>query len=69
MGLGSGLSLWGSTVGHPLQQLGFLLPFWYRLTWVVPDKIQKSYKMIVCVFECAFICWMVSFIALCLLSA
>jgi len=24
MGLGLGLSLWGSTVGHPQQQLGFL---------------------------------------------
>jgi len=25
-----------------------VLPFWYRLTQVVPDKIQKSLKMIVC---------------------
>ena len=27
MGLGLGLSLWGSTVGHPQCQLGFLLNF------------------------------------------
>jgi len=26
-----------------------VLPFWYRLTRVVLDKIQKSYKTIVCV--------------------
>ena len=26
-----------------------VLPFWYQLTRVVPDKIQKSCKMIVCV--------------------
>ena len=30
-----------------------LLPFWYWLTQVVPDKIQKSHKMIVYVCACA----------------
>jgi len=29
-----------------------VLPFWYRLTWVVPDKIQKSRETIVCVCVC-----------------
>jgi len=24
------------------------LPFWCQLTWVVPDKIQESRKMVVC---------------------
>jgi len=27
----------------------WLLPFWYLLTWVVPDKFQKSSKTVVCV--------------------
>jgi len=38
-----------------LIQMGFtflVLPFWYWLTWVVPDKIQKSRKTI-CVCACA----------------
>ena len=26
-----------------------VLPFWYLLTWVVPDKFQKISKTIVCV--------------------
>jgi len=26
-----------------------VLPFWCRLTWVVPDKIQEGCKMVVCV--------------------
>jgi len=29
-----------------------VLPFWCRLTQVVPDKIQESRKMVVCVCEC-----------------
>jgi len=29
-----------------------VLPFWYLLTRVVPDKFQKSSKMVVCV--CVF---------------
>jgi len=29
-----------------------LLPFWYLLTRVVPDKFQKSSKTIVCVCVC-----------------
>jgi len=29
-----------------------VLPFWYLLTSVVPDKFQKSSKMIVCVCVC-----------------
>jgi len=35
-----------------LIQIGFtflVLPFWYRLTLVIPDKIQKSRETIVCV--------------------
>jgi len=31
-----------------------VLPFWCRLTWVVPDKIQECRKMVVCV--CACVC-------------
>ena len=27
----------------------WFLPFWYLLTWVVPDKFQKSSKMIACI--------------------
>jgi len=30
-----------------LVLLSWFLPFRYQLTWVVPDKIQKSYKTIV----------------------
>ena len=33
-------------------QIGFtslVLPFWYWLTQVVPDKIQEGHKMVVCV--------------------
>jgi len=26
-----------------------VLPFWCRLTWVVPNKIQARHKMVVCV--------------------
>jgi len=40
-------------------QTGFtflVLPFWYRLTQVVPDKIQKSRKTIVCVCVCVSVC-------------
>jgi len=33
-----------------------VLPFWYWLTQVVPDKIQKSCKMIVCVCVCVRAC-------------
>ena len=29
-----------------------VLPFWYLLTRVVPDKFQKSRKMVVCVCVC-----------------
>ena len=29
-----------------------VLPFWYRLTWIVPDKIQEGRKMVVCVCVC-----------------
>jgi len=29
-----------------------VLPFWYLLTRVVPDKFQKSSKTIVCVCVC-----------------
>jgi len=29
-----------------------LLPFWCRLTWVVPDKIQEGRKMVGCVCMC-----------------
>ena len=29
-----------------------VLPFWYLLTQVVPDKFQKSNKMVVCVCVC-----------------
>jgi len=28
-----------------------VLPFWYLLTRVVPDKFQKSSKMVVCVCD------------------
>jgi len=28
-----------------------VLPFWYLLIRVVPDKFQKSSKMVVCVYE------------------
>ena len=45
-----------STATHYLLlqqiQIGFTFlvsPFWYRLTRVVPDKIQKSLETIVCV--------------------
>jgi len=31
-----------------------VLPFWYQLTWVVPDKFQKSSKTVVCVCVCDF---------------
>ena len=30
-----------------------VLFFWYRLTQVVPDKIQEGHKMVVCVCVCA----------------
>jgi len=33
-----------------------VLPFWYLLTWVVPDKFQKSSKMIVCVSSLFNLC-------------
>jgi len=29
-----------------------VLPFWYRLTRVVSDKIQEGHKMVVCVCVC-----------------
>ena len=29
-----------------------VLPFWYRLTRVVPDTIQEGHKMVVCVCVC-----------------
>ena len=29
-----------------------VLPFWYLLTWVVPDKFQKSSKTVVCQCVC-----------------
>jgi len=34
-----------------------VLPFWNRLTWVVPDKIQKSHKTIVVVVWPQFLCY------------
>ena len=33
-----------------------VLPFWYLLTWVAPDKFQKSSKTIVCVRVCVCVC-------------
>ena len=30
-----------------------VLPFWYLLTWVVPDIFQKSSKTVVCMCVCA----------------
>jgi len=39
-------------------QIGFnflVLPSWYRLTWVVPDKIHKSSETVVCVCVCVII--------------
>jgi len=38
----------------------WFLPFWYLLTWVVPDKFQKSSKMIVCVCVPSVLwhCWL-----------
>ena len=47
-------------------QIGFtflVLPFWFRLTRVVPDKIQDGHKMVVCV--CVYTC---VFVALCVLN-
>jgi len=38
---------WG--VGIQIGFIFLVLPFWYQLTRVVPDKIQKSHKMFVCV--------------------
>ena len=35
-------------------QIGFtflVVPFWCRLTWVVPDKIQKGHKMVVSAYD------------------
>jgi len=29
-----------------------VLPFWCRLTWIVPDKIQEGRKTVVCVCVC-----------------
>ena len=34
----------------------WLLPFWYLLARVVPDKFHKSRKMIVCVCVCVCVC-------------
>ena len=28
------------------SRLSLALPFWYRLTWVVPDKIQRAVKQL-----------------------
>jgi len=53
--LNRGLVLVGSIScsGKSRLVLPFLvLPFWYLLTWVVPDKFQKSSKTIVCVCVC-----------------
>ena len=39
-------------------QIGFtflFLPFWYRLTRVVPDKIQEGHKAVVCVCVCVWL--------------
>ena len=33
-----------------------VLPFWCLLTRVVPDKFQKSSKMVVCVCDCVVFC-------------
>ena len=33
-----------------------VLPFWYLLTRVVPDKFQKSSKTVVCVCVCVCVC-------------
>jgi len=35
----------------------WFLPFCYLLTWVVPDKFQKSSKMTVCVCVCVKLCY------------
>ena len=33
-----------------------VLPFWCRLTWVVPDKIQEGHKQLcMCVCACSFL--------------
>jgi len=40
-------------------QSGFtflVLPFWCRLTRVVPDKIQEGRKTVVCVGACLCVC-------------
>jgi len=34
------------------QALHLVLPFWFLLTRVVPDKFQKSSKTVVCVCVC-----------------
>jgi len=34
----------------------FVLPFWYRLTWVVPEK--GPLNVCVCVFPCGPKCWL-----------
>jgi len=37
------------------------LPFWYRLTWVVPDKGPLNGRVCVCVCVCVFVCLCVCF--------
>jgi len=33
-----------ATATHASVKPRLVLPFWYRLTWVVPDKIQRAVK-------------------------
>jgi len=37
------------------SQSRLVLPFWCRLTWVVPDTIQEGRKMVVCVCDCTVV--------------
>jgi len=42
-----------------------VLPFWCRLSWVVPDKIHEGHKTVECVCVCAII-FSISTLSMCL---
>jgi len=52
-----------------LALTSLVLPFWYLLTWVVPDIFQKSSKTVVCVCDWSidwlFIDWLRFHVPLC----
>ena len=44
-----------------------VLPFWYRLTWVVPEKGPLNGCVCVCVRACDIkyiVCWLIIFVKL-----